>query len=202
MSISLKKGQKVSLTKDNPNLIKIIVALGWDTNEYDGGYQFDLDASLFLLNNKNKIRKYKDEHGMWQDDIVFYNRLIGGDKSVIHSGDNLTGAGEGDDEVITVDFSKMPINIEELDFIVTIHDAHNRRNQNFGQVNDAYVRVLDPDQNNIQLLKFDLGEDFSVETAVSVCKIYRKDGEWKFSAEGVGYAHGLDGFVRDHGLMA
>jgi len=191
--INLQKGQKIDLTKGNPSLKKVVVALGWSP-QTKVGEQFDLDASVFMGNSNGKCMK--------DEDFIFYNNLKHSSEAVIHSGDDHTGDGEGDDEVITVDFSKMPINIEELDFIVTIHDAHNRRNQNFGQVNDAYVRVLDPEQNNIQLLKFDLGEDFSVETAVSVCKIYRKDGEWKFSAEGVGYAHGLDGFVRDHGLMA
>ena len=175
MSISLKKGQKVSLTKDNPNLVKIIVALGWDTNEYDGGYEFDLDASLFLLNNKNKIRKYKDGHGMWQDDIVFYNRLIGGDKSVIHSGDNLTGAGEGDDEVITVDLTKIPTDVDKISFTVTIHDAK-ERNQNFGQVSNAYIRVMD-ESNNKELLKYDLTEEYSVETAMVVGELYRYNTE-------------------------
>jgi len=190
--INLQKGQKIDLTKGHPSLKRVIVALGWSP-QTKVGEQFDLDASVFMGNSNGKCMK--------DEDFIFYNNLKHSSEAVIHSGDDRTGDGEGDDETITVDFSKMPINIEELDFIVTIHDAHNR-SQNFGQVNDAYVRVLDPEQNNIQLLKFDLGEDFSVETAVSVCKIYRKDGEWKFSAEGVGYAHGLDGFVRDHGLMA
>jgi len=190
--INLQKGQKIDLTKGHPSLKKVVVALGWNP-QTKIGEQFDLDASVFMANSNGKCMK--------DEDFIFYNNLKHSSEAVIHSGDDRTGDGEGDDEIITVDFSKMPNNIEELDFIVTIHDAHNR-SQNFGQVNDAYVRVLDPEQNNIQLLKFDLGEDFSVETAVSVCKIYRKDGEWKFSAEGVGYAHGLDGFVRDHGLMA
>jgi len=198
MSISLKKGQKVSLTKDNPNLIKIIVALGWDTNEYDGGYQFDLDASLFLLNNKNKIRKYKDEHGMWQDDIVFYNRLIGGDKSIIHSGDNLTGAGEGDDEVITVDLTKIPTDVDKISFTVTIHDAK-ERNQNFGQVSNAYIRVID-ESNNKELLKYDLTEEYSVETAMVVGELYRYNTEWKFTAVGSGYQGGLEALCRSYGV--
>ena len=198
MSISLKKGQKVSLTKDNPNLIKIIVALGWDTNEYDGGYQFDLDASLFLLNNKNKIRKYKDEHGMWQDDIVFYNRLIGGDKSIIHSGDNLTGAGEGDDEVITVDLTKIPADVDKISFTVTIHDAK-ERNQNFGQVSNAYIRVID-ESNNKELLKYDLTEEYSVETAMVVGELYRYNTEWKFTAVGSGYQGGLEALCRSYGV--
>ena len=198
MSISLKKGQKVSLTKDNPNLIKIIVALGWDTNEYDGGYEFDLDASLFLLNNKNKIRKYKDGHGMWQDDIVFYNRLIGGDKSIIHSGDNLTGAGEGDDEVITVDLTKIPTDVDKISFTVTIHDAK-ERNQNFGQVSNAYIRVID-ESNNKELLKYDLTEEYSVETAMVVGELYRYNTEWKFTAVGSGYQGGLEALCRSYGV--
>jgi len=198
MSISLKKGQKVSLTKDNPNLVRIIVALGWDTNEYDGGYEFDLDASLFLLNNKNKIRKYKDGHGMWQDDIVFYNRLIGGDKSVIHSGDNLTGAGEGDDEVITVDLTKIPTDVDKISFTVTIHDAK-ERNQNFGQVLNAYIRVID-ELNNKELLKYDLTEEYSVETAMVVGELYRYNTEWKFTAVGSGYQGGLEALCRSYGV--
>lgn len=187
--ISLQKGQKVDLTKGT-NLKRIVVGLGWEP-QTRVGEQFDLDASVFMTNESGKCVK--------EEDFIFYNNLKHSSGAVVHSGDNKTGDSSGDDEIINVDFSKMPTNIQELDFVVTIFDAPSRR-QNFGQVNNAYVHVLDPDQNNKELLRFDLGEDFSTETAVSVCKIYLKNGEWKFSAEGTGYALGLDGFVKDHGL--
>ena len=190
MAISLTKGQKVDLTKGNPGLSKILVGLGWDTNKYDGGSDFDLDASVFLLGANGKVTS--------DEDMVFFNNLKHKSGSVEHMGDNRTGAGEGDDEVIKVDLSKVPANIEKIDFTVTIYDAENRK-QNFGQVSNAYIRIVD-EPNNKELIRFDLGEDFSEETAVIVGEIYRHNGEWKFNALGSGYANGLAGLGKDFGV--
>ena len=169
MVVNLQKGQKVDLTKGNPGLRKVSIGLGWDTNKYDGGHNFDLDASVFLLNANGKVNS--------KADFVFYNNLEGGNGSVVHSGDNLTGEGSGDDELITVDLQTVPESVERIAFTVTIYDADNR-NQNFGMVSNAYIRVFDE---NAELIRYDLGEDFSVETAVITGELYRHNGEWKFS---------------------
>ena len=158
MAVSLLKGQKVDLTKGNPGLTKIMVGLGWDTNKYDGGYDFDLDAAAFLLNAGGKVNA--------DTDFIFYNNKLHESGAVEHMGDNLTGDGEGDDEVINVDLSKVPANVDKIDFTVTIHEAE-QRSQNFGQVSNAYIRVVD-EVNGSELIRFDLGEDFSVETLLSV----------------------------------
>jgi len=189
MSIDLVKGQKLDLTKGT-SLKNIKVALGWDAQKHVGK-DFDLDASVFCCNEKGKCVN--------DTDFIFYKNLKHPSGAIIHTGDDKTGENEGDDETIIVDFSKIPENISKLDFVVTIYDAL-ARSQNFGQVNNAYVRVLDSDQNDKELLRFDLGEDFSLETGVSVCVIYRKDGEWRFQAVGSGYNNGLEGFCREHGL--
>jgi len=181
MSVSLMKGQKVDLTKGNPGLSKLIIGLGWDVNQYDGGADFDLDAAAFLLDASGKVTS--------DADFVFYNNLKHASGSVEHTGDNLTGEGEGDDEVLKVDLSKVPANIAKIDFTVTIYDAETRC-QNFGQVSNAYIHVLD-ETNGIELVRFDLGEDFSVETAIVVGELYRHNGEWKFNAIGSGFAGGL-----------
>ncbi|PLS15952.1 chemical-damaging agent resistance protein C [Bacillus sp. M6-12] len=191
MAISLSKGQKVDLTKSNPGLKNIIVGLGWDTNKYDGGNDFDLDSSVFLLNASGKVSSEKD--------FVFFNNLQGGNGSVVHSGDNLTGAGEGDDEQIKIDLSAIPAEVERVAFTITIHDAEARR-QNFGQVSNAFVRVVS-EQSNQELIRYDLGEDFSIETAVVVAELYRHNGEWKFNAIGSGYQGGLAALVTDYGLQ-
>src|SRR5690554_6234076 len=172
MAISLAKGQKVDLTKTNPGLTKVIVGLGWDTNKYDGGHDFDLDASVFLLGDNGKVTT--------DTDFIFYNNPSGGNGSVVHTGDNRTGEGDGDDEQVEVNLSAVPANIQRVTFTITIHDAE-ARNQNFGQVSNAYVRVLNADNNN-ELIRYDLGEDFSIETALVVGELYRHNGEWKFSA--------------------
>ncbi len=181
MSISLTKGQKIDLTKGNPGLSKILVGLGWDVNKYDGGSAFDLDASAFLLNANGKLQDPKD--------MVFFNNLKHSSGSVIHTGDNLTGEGEGDDEQIKVDLSKIPASVEKIDFTVTIYEADSRK-QNFGQVSNAFIRIVD-ESNGKELIRYDLGEDFSVETAVVVGELYRHSGEWKFSAIGSGFKGGL-----------
>ena len=190
MAISLQKGQKVDLTKGNPSLKKILIGLGWDTNKYDGGADFDLDAAAFLLNSSGKVNS--------DEDFVFYNNLKHKSGSVEHMGDNLTGEGEGDDEEIKVDLSKVPANVEKIDFTVTIYDAEARR-QTFGQVSNAYIRVVD-DTTGKELIRYDLGEDFSVETAVVVGEIYRNKGEWKFNAIGSGWKGGLAALGRDYGV--
>lgn len=188
--VLVKRGQKVDLTKGS-NVSRINVALGWDTNRYDGGHDFDLDVSVFMVDESGKVRD--------DGDFIFYNNLKHASGSVEHTGDERTGASDGDDEMIKVDFSKMPRNIEKLAFVVTIHDAK-ARHQNFGQVFNSYVRV-DDGVSGEQLLKFDLGEDFSQETGLAVCEIYKHNGDWKFNAIGAGYANGLEGFVRDYGLQ-
>ena len=190
MAISLKKGQKVDLTKTNPGLTKILVGLGWDTNKYDGGSDFDLDAAAFLLNASGKVNS--------DADFVFFNNLKHESGSVQHLGDNLTGAGEGDDEQVKVDLAKVPANVDKIDFTVTIYDAETRR-QYFGQVSNAFIRVVD-EANNKELIRFDLGEDFSIETAVIVGELYRHGGEWKFNAIGSGFEGGLSALGRNYGV--
>lgn len=191
MSISLSKGQKIDLSKASPGLLRAIVGLGWDTNKYSGGHDFDLDASAFLVG----------ENGKCQNDLdfIFYNNLQGGNGSIVHTGDNRTGEGEGDDEQIKIDFSKVPNHIHKIAITVTIHDALQRR-QNFGQVSNAFVRVVNED-NSEEVLRYDLAEDFSVETAIVVCEIYRHNGEWRFSAVGSGFEGGLAALCRNYGLQ-
>lgn len=189
--ISLQKGQKIDLTKGNPGLTKIVIGLGWDTNKYSGGFDFDLDASAFLLD--------KDGKSGGIEDFIYYNNLVGGGGSVIHTGDNLTGYGEGDDEQIKVDLANVPVHVEKVAITVTIHEAIPRR-QNFGQVSNAFVRVVN-EINNQEVLRYDLGEDFSVETALVVCELYRYQGEWKFSAVGSGFSGGLSALCTNYGLQ-
>ncbi|MBE6876484.1 MAG: TerD family protein [Ruminococcus sp.] len=190
--VNLSKGQKVDLTKTNPGLTKIMVGLGWDINKYDGGSDFDLDAAAFLLGADGKASS--------EADFVFYNNKEHASGSVSHMGDNKTGAGDGDDEVINIDLSAVPANIDKIDFTVTIFEA-DARNQNFGQVNNAYIRILNQ-ENGEELIHFDLGEDFSIETAVVVAELYRYNGEWKFNAIGSGFSGGLAALCRNFGLDA
>ncbi|KMM35826.1 TerD family protein [Guptibacillus hwajinpoensis] len=191
MAVSLSKGQKVDLTKTNPGLSKVIVGLGWDTNKYDGGNDFDLDASVFLLDSNGKCASDKD--------FVFYNQTEGGGGSVVHTGDNRTGEGAGDDEQVKVNLKDVPSAVEKVSFVITIHDAE-ARNQNFGQVSNAFVRIVSEDSNE-ELIRYDLGEDFSIETAIIVGELYRHNGEWKFSAVGSGYEGGLARIASDFGLQ-
>ena len=190
MAITLSKGQKVSLTKGNPGLKHIVVGLGWDTNKYDGGFDFDLDSAAFLLDENGKVNA--------DTDFVFYNNLKHSSGAVEHLGDNLTGEGDGDDEQVKVDLSLVPQNISKIAFTVTIHEALERR-QNFGQVSNSYVRVVDEDTNQ-DLLNYELGEDFSIETAIVVCEIYRHNGEWKFNALGSGFEGGLEALCKNFGV--
>lgn len=191
MAVSLSKGQKVDLTKTNPGLTKVVVGLGWDTNKYDGGHDFDLDASVFLLGENGKVTT--------ETDFVFYNNPQGGNGSVVHTGDNRTGAGDGDDEQIKINLSAVPANIHRIAFTITIHKAQ-PRNQNFGQVSNSYVRIFN-EESNEELIRYDLGEDFSIETAIVVGELYRHGGEWKFSAIGSGYQGGLAALATDFGLQ-
>lgn len=190
MPISLTKGQKVDLTKTNPGISKLIVGLGWDVNKYDGGESFDLDTSAFLLGTGDKVTS--------DADFIFYSNLEHPSGSVKHLGDNRTGEGEGDDEQIMVDLSAVPENIQKIAFSATIYDAENRR-QNFGQVSNAYIRIID-DTNHVELVRYDLGEDFSIETAVVAGEIYRHNGEWKFNAVGAGFQGGLEALCRNYGV--
>ena len=192
MAVSLKKGQKVDLTKGNAGLTKVLIGLGWDTNKYDGGSDFDLDAAAFLLKADGKVRDDKD--------FVFYGNLKHASGSVEHLGDNLTGEGEGDDEQIRVDLASVPADIEKIDFTVTIYEAEERK-QNFGQVSNAFIHIVD-DSSNKELIRFDLGEDFSVETAVVVAELYRHGGEWKFNAVGAGFQGGLQALCQNFGVNA
>ena len=181
MAINLTKGGNTSIG----SLQKFVVGMGWDTNVTDSGLDFDLDASAFMLNASGKA--------LSQSHFIFYNNLKSPEGCVEHTGDNLTGAGDGDDESIKIDLSKLPNGCESITFVVTIHDAENRR-QNFGQVRNAFVRVYDPSTNE-EILKYDLGEDYSIETAVEFGSLYLKDGQWKFKAIGSGFAGGLQKFV-------
>ncbi|MGO4269937.1 TerD family protein [Paenibacillus sp. TAF58] len=194
MSISLSKGQRIDLTKTNPGLSKAIIGLGWDTNKYSGGHAFDLDASAFLLHAEGKAKGLED--------FIFYNNLVGVNGCIEHTGDNRTGDGDGDDEQIRVDFSKIPAHIHRVGIAVTIHDGANR-NQNFGQVSNAFVRLVD-EVTNREILRYDLGEDFSVETAVVICELYRdsQGQEWKFQAVGSGFQGGLQALCKNYGLDA
>ncbi|WP_066287987.1 TerD family protein [Bacillus sp. FJAT-29937] len=191
MGIQLAKGQRIDLTKTNPGLTKAIIGLGWDTNKYHGGQDFDLDASAFLVDANNRCQNDLD--------FVFYNNLQHPSGSVVHTGDNRTGEGDGDDEQLVVDFTKIPSHVHRIGITVTIHDAESRQ-QNFGQVSNAFVRLVD-DANNQELLRFDLGEDFSIETAVVICELYRHGNDWKFSAIGSGFSGGLAALCRNYGLQ-
>jgi len=190
MAVSLKKGQKVDLTKTNPGLKEILVGLGWDVNKYDGGKDFDLDSSVFMLNANGKVNS--------DDDFVFYGNLKHKSGAVEHMGDNLTGKGEGDDEEIKIDLSKVPADIEKIDFTVTIYEAEERK-QNFGQVENAFIRVVNAVTGE-ELIRYDLGEDFSIETAVVIGELYRNKGEWKFNAIGSGFGGGLASLGKNYGV--
>lgn len=190
MPINLSKGQKVSLTKDNPGLQRVVVGLGWDVNQFDTGTAFDLDAAAFLLTDFGKVQN--------SSDFVFYGNLEHTSGSVRHMGDNKTGEGESDDEQIMVDLSLVPSNITKIAFTATIYEAELRR-QNFGQINNAYIRIYD-EVTGQELLRYDLGEDFSIETAVVFGEIYKNGTEWKFNAIGSGYQGGLAALCAGYGV--
>lgn len=179
MAINLEKGQRQTI--DAP---KFTVGLGWDSNSSATGEAFDLDASVFIVGANGKI--LSDNH------FVYYNNTKSPDESVIHTGDNLTGAGDGDDEQITVDLSKIAADAVEICFVVTIHQADTRR-QNFGQIRNSFIRIID--SSNTELVKYELDEDFSIETAVEFGRIYKRNNEWKFEAVGSGMKGGLQDFL-------
>lgn len=183
-TISLEKGHKIDLSKEAPGLSKVFLGLGWDTND-NGGAAFDLDASCFLLGASGKLLREKD--------FVYFRNNDSSCGAVHHHGDNLTGVGEGDDEVIDVDLSKLPADVEQVVFVVNIYDAIARK-QNFGQVKNAFIRMVNKD-NNQEVLRYDLGEDYSTETGVLFGRLYRHNGAWKFEASGTGEANGLQGFL-------
>lgn len=190
MPVSLQKGQKVSLTKGNPGLTKVVVGLGWDVNQFDTGGNFDLDTAAFLLEDTGKISK--------QEDFVFFGNLKHPSGCAEHMGDNLTGEGDGDDEQIKLNLSLVPANITKIAFSVTIYEAE-QRGQNFGQVNNAFIRIYN-EENGEELLRYDLGEDFSIETAAVFGELYKNGDEWKFNAIGSGYQGGLAALCANYGV--
>ncbi|MEU4113901.1 TerD family protein [Kitasatospora sp. NPDC028055] len=189
MGVSLSKGGNVSLTKEAPGLQAVVVGLGWDVRTTTGT-DFDLDASALLCNEQGKVAS--------DGNFVFFNNLKSPDGSVEHTGDNLTGEGEGDDEAIKVNLATVPADVQKIVFPVSIYDAENR-GQNFGQVRNAFIRVVNQ-ANNAELARYDLSEDASTETAMVFGELYRNGGEWKFRAIGQGYASGLRGIAQDFGV--
>ncbi|MGU3294649.1 TerD family protein [Williamsia sp. M5A3_1d] len=189
MGVSLSKGGNVSLTKEAPNLTAVSVGLGWDIRSTTGT-DFDLDASAIAAGTDKKV--LSDKH------FIFFNNLTSPDGSIEHTGDNTTGEGEGDDEVIKVNLSAVPPEVDAIVFPVSIYDA-DARSQSFGQVRNAFIRVIDQ-ANNKELARYDLSEDASTETAMVFGELYRSGSEWKFRAVGQGYASGLAGIARDYGV--
>ncbi len=189
MAISLQKGGNVNLSKEAPNLAKVIIGLGWDPRSTDGA-AFDLDGSAFLLKSDAKVRA--------DADFIFYNNLKSSDGSVVHNGDNTTGQGEGDDETVSVDLTRVPPDVDKISFCVTIHDADSRR-QNFGMVGKAFIRCLNANGNG-ELARYDLSEDSSTETAMIFGELYRAGTDWKFRAVGQGYNGGLGPLARSFGV--
>ena len=189
MAVSLTKGGNISLSKTDPTLKNLMVGLGWDARPTDGA-DFDLDASAFMVKDDGKVRS--------DSDFIFYNQTKSACGSIEHTGDNLTGAGDGDDEAVIVLLDKIPADIQRVVFVVTIHDAESRK-QNFGQVSKAYVRVVNKDSNS-EVARYDLSEDASIETAMVFGEIYKHGAEWKFKAVGQGYAGGLAALARQYGI--
>ncbi|OBX79932.1 chemical-damaging agent resistance protein C [Moraxella atlantae] len=190
MAISLNKGGNLSLSKTDPSLSRLLIGLGWD-ERVTSGAEFDLDASAFLLGTNGKVR---GDH-----DFIFYNQLRSPEGAVEHTGDNRSGVGEGDDEVIKVNLTQVPADVDKIAITVTIHDAQ-VRNQNFGQVQNAFIRVVNEDT-GAEVVRFDLAEDYSVETAMVFGEVYRYNGEWKFRAVGQGYAGGLAAMCTQYGIQ-
>jgi tellurium resistance protein TerD len=189
MAISLQKGGNVNLSKEAPGLTKMTVGLGWDIRATDGA-AFDLDGAVFLLNQSGKVRS--------DNDLIFYNNLKSADGSVVHSGDNRTGAGEGDDETITIDLSKVPADVDKIVVGVTIHDAEARR-QNFGMVGKAFIRCINAN-GNTEIARYDLSEDGSTEAAMIFGEVYRNGADWKFRAIGQGFQGGLGPLAKNYGV--
>ncbi len=190
MAISLNKGGNLSLSKADPNLVRVLIGLGWDERATDGA-AFDLDASAFLLTANGKVR---GDH-----DFIFYNQLKSQDGAVEHTGDNRSGQGDGDDETLLVNLSKVAPEVEKIAITVTIHDAK-ARGQNFGQIANAFIRVVNQDT-NVEVVRFDLAEDYSTETAMVFGEVYRHNGEWKFKAVGQGYSGGLAAMCQQYGIQ-
>ncbi|WP_151761239.1 TerD family protein [Acinetobacter seifertii] len=190
MAISLNKGGNLSLSKTDPNLVRVLIGLGWDERATDGA-AFDLDASAFLLTTSGKVR---GDH-----DFIFYNQLKSQDGAVEHTGDNRSGQGDGDDETLLVNLSKVAPEVEKIAITVTIHDAK-ARGQNFGQIANAFIRVVNQDT-NVEVVRFDLAEDYSTETAMVFGEVYRHNGEWKFKAVGQGYSGGLAAMCQQYGIQ-
>ncbi|MGM0615341.1 MAG: TerD family protein [Pseudomonadota bacterium] len=191
MALSLSKGGNISLSKSDPGLKNILIGLGWDERATSGN-DFDLDASVFMVNSEGKVRS--------DADFIFYGQLKSADGSVVHTGDNRTGEGEGDDEAIEVNLDGVPADIQRLVVTVTIHEADNRK-QNFGMVQNAFIRVVNNDTGN-EVVRYDLSEDYSTETALEFGEVYRHNGEWKFRAVGQGYAGGLLAMCQRYGVNA
>lgn len=189
MAISLTKGGNVNLSKEAPNLTNMAVGLGWNPRATDG-QAFDLDAVAFLVNESGKVRA--------DADFIFFNNLKSSDGSVEHTGDNRTGEGDGDDEVIKVDLTKVPADVNKLVFCAVIYDGQ-ARNQNFGQVANAYIRIVNT-QSGAEVARYDLSEDSSTETAMIFGELYKNNGEWKFRAVGQGFAGGLGPLAASYGV--
>jgi tellurium resistance protein TerD len=189
MAISLQKGGNVNLSKEAPGLSKMVVGLGWDTRSTDGA-AFDLDGAVFLLNTTGKVRS--------DADFVFYNNLKSVDGSVNHSGDNRTGAGDGDDESVTIDLARVPADVDKIAVCVTIHEADQRR-QNFGQVSKAFIRCVNANGNS-EIARYDLSEDGSTEAAMIFGEVYRAGADWKFRAIGQGFKGGLGPLAKNYGV--
>ncbi|MBK8320839.1 MAG: TerD family protein [Betaproteobacteria bacterium] len=189
MAVSLSKGGNVSLSKSAPALKRILIGLGWEGRSTDGA-DYDLDASAFLVGETGKVRR--------DEDFIFYNQLRSTCGSVEHTGDNRTGEGDGDDEALTIELDKVPEAIKRVVVCVTIDDADARK-QNFGQVSDAFMRIVNLD-NDIEIARFDLSEDYSTETAMIFGEVYRNNGEWKFKAVGQGFAGGLESLCKQFGV--
>lgn len=189
MAISLNKGGNLSLSKTDPSLNQVLIGLGWDARATDGA-DFDLDASAFLLAANDKVRG--------ETDFIFYNQTRSPEGAVEHTGDNRTGEGDGDDEAVKINLAKVPADVQKIAITVTIHDAESR-GQNFGQVQNAFIRVVN-DQTNVEIVRFDLNEDYSTETAMIFGELYRHNGEWKFRAVGQGYNGGLRAMCGQYGI--
>ena len=189
MGVPLGKGQRVSLTKDHPGLKKVKACLGWDVNVFDGE-DFDLDASLFLLKDNNRVGR--------DEDFIFYGNLEHPSKAIVHTGDNRTGSGDGDDEVIEIDLSLIPDGYTQIAIDVTIYEAE-KKSQNFGMVENAYIRLVNAETEE-ELLRYDLSEEYDLQTAIEFARIYKKNGEWKFKAVGCGYNGGLAAMCAQYGI--
>lgn len=190
MAITLQKGGNLSLSKTDPTLKRILIGLGWDERATDGA-EFDLDASAFMLTAQGKVRS--------DADFIYYNQLRSPEGAVEHTGDNRSGKGEGDDEALKVDLSKIPAGVEKIVITVTIHDAAARK-QNFGQITNAFIRVVN-EESNVEIVRYDLAEDYSTETAMVFGELYSHNGEWKFRAVGQGYAGGLAAMCNQYGIV-